>query len=69
VPPDAEIAYILFPLESSMTALTTHEAFYADLITRNRGFESDEAPDRLAQITVLVAALALRDLAASRESA
>ena len=51
------------------TSHATHEAFYADLTTRNRGFESDEAPDRLAQITVLVVALALRDLAASRESA
>jgi hypothetical protein len=39
------------------------------LTTRNRGFVSDEAQDRLAQITVLVAALALRDLPASRESA
>ena len=32
-----------------------HEAFYADLTTRNRGFVSDAAQDRLAQITVLVA--------------
>ena len=38
-----------------MTALTTHEAFYADLTTNNRGFVSDEAQGRLAQITVLVA--------------
>jgi hypothetical protein len=52
-----------------MTALTTHEAFYANLTTRNRDVGSDETQDRLAQITLLVAGLALRDLAASRESA
>ena len=34
---------------------TVDSTFYADLTTRNRGFVSDEAQDRLAQITVLVA--------------
>ena len=39
----------------SQSTPTAHEAFYADLTTRNRGFVSDETQDRLAQITVLVA--------------
>ena len=53
----------------SSTTVTTPAEFYADLTTRNRGFVSDATQDRLAQITLLVAGLALRDLAASRESA
>ncbi len=37
------------------TSHATPEAFYADLTTRNRGFVSDAAQDRLGQLTVLVA--------------
>jgi hypothetical protein len=53
----------------SSSTVSTPAAFYADLTTRNRDVGSDETQDRLAQITLLVAGLALRDLAASRESA